>query len=550
LARVAVLAAALTVFAARLGDRAVVSEESRWAEIAREMVQTGDWLHPTINGQPYLDKPVGSYWLIVAAATLTGRVDEWSARLPSAIAGVVGVWAVMRLGRRLYDERTGVLAGAILATSFGFAFYSRRATADVETVTGVLVSVWIYAAREERWSGAWVVGLWVWMAAVSLTKGLLGFALPVAVFGWHGLVVAWTRRTPGGGARGFLVALADAQRWAFNRWTVLAVPLAAGVYFAPFILAGAQAGGGLEMVWRENVRRFVAPHNHAGPAYLYVGVVFVLAAPWSVFLPAALLPPGKGARTAGDRLAQVYFWAVFAFFTAAASRRSYYLLPVLPAVALLVARALSARAETLPGVARTARTVGWVVFVAGVLLVGPAVLLLHAWLPAAYRHWPLPARDVLVAGWVIASGGVVTATLRPTHRPAVAVAVCLAASGYLFVVALPAADDLRTRREFLTTVHAMTDDNPNRLGLYHARDVVFDFGRTVREFSTPEDIRTAVTDGRGRWVLTSRRRLADLPPSFDVLAEEGERPWEPADHRENKLVLLEFPPLPRPGGRR
>src|SRR5207244_9752062 len=170
-AAVAVLAAAAVLFFARLGDRGVVSEELRWAEVAREMRQTGDYLRPAINGHPYPDKPAGSYWLIVAASYLTGGVDETAARLPAAAAGWVGVLLVMLLGNHLYARRAAVLAGAVLASSFGFAFYARRATADVETVTGVLAAVWLFARHRDRPAGPWVVGLWLLMAATSLTKG-------------------------------------------------------------------------------------------------------------------------------------------------------------------------------------------------------------------------------------------------------------------------------------------------------------------------------------------------------------------------------------------
>src|SRR5207237_6523819 len=90
-AAVAVLAASAVLFFARLGDRGVVSEELRWAEVAREMRLTGDYLRPTVNGRTYYDKPLGTYWLIVAASHLTGGVDEAAARLPAAAAGWLGV---------------------------------------------------------------------------------------------------------------------------------------------------------------------------------------------------------------------------------------------------------------------------------------------------------------------------------------------------------------------------------------------------------------------------------------------------------------------------
>ena len=158
------------LFFARLGERGVVSEEVRWAEIAREMRETGDYFHPTINGRVYYDKPVVSYWLIVAVSYLTGSVDETAARFPAAAAGLLAVGLIIGLGRRLYGDGAGLLAGAILATNFGFIFYARRATADMETLAGVLAAVWAFERLHLRGSGSWVVGLWVWMAVVVMLE--------------------------------------------------------------------------------------------------------------------------------------------------------------------------------------------------------------------------------------------------------------------------------------------------------------------------------------------------------------------------------------------
>ena len=543
LAGVGLVAAAAALFLVRLGDRAVVSEEVRWAEVAREMRATGDWLHPTVNGATYYDKPAGSYWLIVAASRLTGGVDEATARLPAALAGVAGVWVATLLGRRLYDDRAGLLAGAVLATSFGFAFYARRATADVETVTGVLVAVWLFARREDRPAGPWLVGLWVWMALVSLTKGLLGFALPMAVFLTYGTWAAWAERSP---ARGFLRAAVDSNRWLFNRWTLAAAPLGIAVYLLPFVSAAERTGSriALEMVWRENVRRFVAPHNHAGPVYLYLGVILVLAAPWSAFLPAALVPPRPASR--GDRLARAYFWAVFVFFTASASRRSYYLLPVLPPVALLIGRVLVAEDGELSGLARRLRIGGWWLSAAGVVLAGAALLPPGRVLPPPYDLLPpLPARGWVEAGWLVSLAAVLIAWRKSSAaRAGVAAAVAFAALGYGFGVAYPAADDLRTRRDFLIAVRERTDADPGRLGLFHASDAVFDLGRTAPEFAAPGELSAAVAAGRVRWVLLPRRLAPEARFDAAVVAEEAANPWESREQVDNKLVLLDA------GGRR
>src|ERR1700674_187336 len=97
---VAVLTAIL--FFSRLGARALWSSEFRWAEIAREMLLTHNYFWPTINGMVYYDKPLGSYWLVVAATHLTGAMNEAAARIPCAVAGLIGVGLLILLARRLY----------------------------------------------------------------------------------------------------------------------------------------------------------------------------------------------------------------------------------------------------------------------------------------------------------------------------------------------------------------------------------------------------------------------------------------------------------------
>src|SRR5437660_2736013 len=102
----AVLAVTALLFFARLGERSLWSEEVRWAEIPRQMERSGDYWWPTFNGRVYYDKPLGSYWLVLAASRLTGGVNELVARLPSAATGLAAVLFTMLLARRLYGRRT------------------------------------------------------------------------------------------------------------------------------------------------------------------------------------------------------------------------------------------------------------------------------------------------------------------------------------------------------------------------------------------------------------------------------------------------------------
>jgi 4-amino-4-deoxy-L-arabinose transferase-like glycosyltransferase len=400
-------------------------------------------------------------------------------------------------------------------------------------VTGVLAAVWLFARHRDRPAGAWVVGLWLLMAGTSLTKGLLGFALPGVVFVVYG---TWTARAE----RRSIVA---GNRWLFNRWTLLAAPLGVAVYFLPFALSMWETGAseGLRMVWRENVRRFFAPHNHTGPVYLYAGVIFLLAAPWSAFLLAALVPPRRA--DAGDRLARAFFWAVFLFFTLSASRRSYYLLPVLPAVALLIGRVLTASAEELRPWALRLRTGGYATVFALVALAGLGLLAPADVLPTPYNQLPpLPARWALAVGWLF---GLAVILRRGRQRPlAVANYAAFAGLAYVLLIALPATEEYRTRRNFADEVRARVAAEPGRLALFHARDVVFDLrpASPIPAYQTAEELTAAVRDGRVRWVLARRRYLAlvDLPTA--PVLDEAVQPWEGRDQIGDKMVLLDTEP--------
>src|SRR5262249_40479688 len=167
-----------------------------------------------------------------------------------------------------------------LATSFSFVFFARNASADVETVAGILAALWIFLRHEAKPAGALTVLLWFVMALTSLTKGLLGFALPILIIGLYSTFAPARPRslTRLGAPKRSIRALLERNLWLFNRWSLAAIPLSALVYLGPFLLSMAVTGEteGLQMVYRENIRRFFDPVNHRGPIYLYAYVIFLL----------------------------------------------------------------------------------------------------------------------------------------------------------------------------------------------------------------------------------------------------------------------------------
>lgn len=551
-----VLILSAILFFARLGARALWSSEFRWAEIAREMLVTHNYFWPTINGRVYYDKPLGSYWLVIFSTPFTGGLNEAATRIPCAIAGVLAVAILMILVRRLYDARTAILSGVILATSFSFVFFSRHASADVETLTGELAALLLFNRNEERGGGVWVLGLWLIMAATSLTKGLLGFALPLLVIGAYScLRDGWAdlfQEISRGSLADRIRWLVERNRWFFNWYTVVGVALAGLVYGLPFEISSRMMGSqkGLAMVYRENVVRFFHPFDHRGPIYLYVYVIFGLMAPWSALLPAALVET-HSLRRAGaeparpDRFALVYFWATFIFFTLSGSRRSYYILPILPAAAILVARTLAypSESELRSMIARRLLTVGYAIV--AFAAIASIVLLIPAWaiLPSPYDALPdLPGKFALIVFWIV-SVGVVIYTIRKFSADRVAIsmgAIAYLSMTYIYVFAMPAAEAYRGEKPFGYAVRAKIGGSTDNLVLFNTQGPLFYLNppRPLAEFEKKKDLQDAIARGDAKWMIVRRRDMPKLDTPATVVLSEASYPWESDYNFRNKVVLV------------
>ena len=234
-----------------LGDRSLWRSEGRWAEIPREMVLSGDYFHPTMGGELYNDKPLLTYWLRLAAAKITGDLDEFSVRLPGALAGLIAVGATMWLGRRLWSAPVGWIAGTILATAWGFLFWSRTAAADTENLAAIMLAVaWYWYMRDRPGFVAFLV-FWLIAFIGALTKGLPAVVVSVLAI---------------------LPDIVENKRWrqVVTPSNIIAAIIAAVFYLVPFVIAArtrtdVYQADGLALVIRENITRFINPFDHKGP---------------------------------------------------------------------------------------------------------------------------------------------------------------------------------------------------------------------------------------------------------------------------------------------
>jgi 4-amino-4-deoxy-L-arabinose transferase-like glycosyltransferase len=308
-----------------IGHRSLWGAEGRWAEVTREMLISKDFFHPTIGGRPYFDKPLLTYWVIAAFSAITGRLDEFFLRLPSALAALITLVCTIYLGRRLWSRKTGWLAGGLLLTSFGLLMYSHVASAETENLAAIMLAVtWYWTCRDRPGFVSFLV-FYLILFVGSQMKGLTAFVVPV-------LVIA--------------PDLFKQRRWRWLFWPShwLAFGIGVAVYFAPFVYAAlsrpeSYQESGLILVFRENIQRYIKPWDHKGPIYLYLGVVPLLVLPWFPVFSGAIIT----SVTNWKKLDEKTRWLIqaiaiiFAFFTFSGSRRNYYILPILPFCMLLMA---------------------------------------------------------------------------------------------------------------------------------------------------------------------------------------------------------------------
>jgi 4-amino-4-deoxy-L-arabinose transferase-like glycosyltransferase len=325
------LLAGLT-FLVGLGAPAITdSDEAFYAEAAREMVESGDWLTPHYNYEPRFQKPVLYYWLTAATFAATGP-GEAAARLWAALSGIGLVFVTAGLARRWYDEATARVAGAVVATSFGYVALGRMALPDLPlalcvtaTIGACLIGVTEPAARARRW----LVGAAVIAGLGFLMKGPLAVVLPAVVVL---PVVALERRTSRLSAADVAVA------------AVAFVVIAAPWYLAMWGRHGTEYLQGFFI--GDNLERFATDRfNEPRPWWYYVPVIVGGVVPWAPYLLLGAARAFRILRAGGlprPLETRLVLWVVMPLlvFTVSVGKQPRYVLPLLPPLAMLIARTI------------------------------------------------------------------------------------------------------------------------------------------------------------------------------------------------------------------
>ena len=341
-------------FIVGLGQPAIVdSDEAFYAEAGREMIATGDWITPHYNEEPRLQKPILFYWIIAATYQLTG-ISEWGARIGSAVAGVGLALIAALVGRRWYGGRVGLLAGAIVSTSFGVVPLARQSLPDTPLAFFVSLTAWAaieafdLRPRQSRLPSRLTAGGWLAVAAMAagfgtLAKGPVAIALPFAV-----VAPLWlwqTRKT-----RKIWPDELSLRHLAVAMTLLLIVAL-------PWYLAVMRAQGP-EYAWRffvgENVERFATSTYNTWRGYIYIPIIIGGLLPWSAFGLLWIRPMREllsGRRTLGWPEARLLCWAggPLAFFMVSIGSQPRYILPCLVPLSVLLARSVVSHATASQG---------------------------------------------------------------------------------------------------------------------------------------------------------------------------------------------------------
>ena len=553
----------LNLGGAPLWDR----DEPRNAGCAVEMLEAGDWVVPIFNAELRTHKPVLLYWLMMASYAVFG-VNEFAARVPSALFSVGTVLMTSMMGRRLFGSNVGTWSGVILASSIMFGVASRAATPDAILVFFVTLSIALFVhfsfpneAETEKPIGmfpiAWrsAAAIYAAMGFAVLAKGPVGLVVPTAVIGMYLLLVRLKSPSTGNWFRQLfqLVRVFEPRHFLQTCWhmrpiTALGVCAAVAMPWYAWVWYRTDGVWVEEFLWTHNVSRATGVmEGHSGPPVLfYVVAILVGFFPWSIVaIPTALqtvraiCPESTHRVRRGTVLLACWIGVFVGVFSLASTKLPSYVTPCYPAVAMLTASYVQRwrAAATFP--------LGWLrlgltsfVTVGIVLLIG---------LPIAASRF-LPGTEWLGAtGLIPLVGGVATwRSIKTTnHRLATSI---LAGSCVAFATVLAAVvPQTIGRHQEYGELLSMTKRHAGPLISYGGLEPswVFYGERPIQEFpaTDPAELVHFLDRHPDALVITTKRHLSDVQELADCHEIVKETDYFMRDRR-LLLVRKHASPLP------
>jgi 4-amino-4-deoxy-L-arabinose transferase-like glycosyltransferase len=504
-------------------------DEARYAQVAREMFFRRDLITPTLGGHLWFEKPALLYWMMIASFKLFG-VSEWSARLPSAVCGILTIFAVFLIARRVEqknpDEASCGLAfwsALASATTLGIVVFSRAASFDIVltmTTTWALAFFAFYELGEEckfRWR--FLLGFYASIGLSLLAKGLVGLVIPIGVVGVYYL---FRRRLP------------DRNIFLSLFWGIPLALAVAATWYAPVIWRNGWPFVDQFLMQHQFARYVTNKYHHPQRFYFYLLILVPLSLPWIAFLIDGILKAravvwrakNYAGHRAGDRgsssIDQLRVFAVawlllpLLFFSFSNSKLPGYILPVLPAAALIVGARLSRHTADPENRNWAIKTTG------AISLLFAAAALVYARVSGSLS----PACALAIAAPLVAAGGF---ALLSTRRRIASILAIAGATLLVVIIALNCAASKFADRESAKRLLQLADSKG------YSQAAIYGLQRDDR---TPEfyaagrvvygsDGEPVMYEGAGQAIYESRIR-GEVILTFVPLEDLGQLTGRPA----------------------
>ncbi len=297
--------------------------EGRIAEVVREMLLRRDYFHPTCLFTPYVTKPIIPYWFVIGVYKIRGILDEFTLRIPVAISVLLSALSIFILSKRLFGIAAAYVSTAIFFTSYGVLIWGRLAAPDMLNVLFITVSVTFYWFIRDKENPFLFLFLGVIVALSGHMKGLVGVVIPLLLIG---IDIVFSRR--------FFLFLRPRVIGAFL--------LGLFLYVIPFLLSKITSTTSgynwISMAIHESVTRAIKPFDHKGTPFMYLEFLPIWMLPWTpIFLLSIIIFFKRLKELPYEaKWLGLSILAIFFLFTLAGSRRSYYILPILPFCAIFI----------------------------------------------------------------------------------------------------------------------------------------------------------------------------------------------------------------------
>ena len=523
----------------------IPSDEGRYAEIAREMLVSSDWVTPRYNGYKYFEKPPLQAWATAATFQVFG-IGEWQARLWTALTGFITILIVGFTGTRIYNARAGWLASVVLASSPMWIIGGHLNSLDMglsSFLVAALCSLLLaQTSHNQNSCRNWMWACWAFMALATLSKGVIGAAIPAMVF------IAYSLST-----------------WDWKIWSRLRL-FSGSILFlaitAPwFVLVAQRNPEFLEFFFiHEHLQRFTQDaHSRTGPIYYFVPLLLIGLLPWALQIPGAIAQAWNERRRefSPGWLLVCWFLVIFAFFSVSRSKLPGYIIPVFPALALIIGN----RLDRLLGHSNT-MALPWKIQTLGFALLGCVGFFfldaigkqarpdeIEAY--AQYTYWIIAALVALVSCSAFAAW--------QSKRNGIQSIVSFACGFFLCaIIAGTGHETLGRAVSGIDLVERVKASIPPKVNFYSVRlldhTVPFYLGRTMIMVESPDELEFGVNQEPELWMPTLNAFIERwqedqtayalmVPEQFDALKAQN-LPMQEVD-RDSRRVIVKHPDAPK-----